>query len=674
MAYSIPYTDETNNGTITVVDNTLNEQTSLKIPGRNYSGYAPAIAENFLHLLENFASATEPPRPTEGQLWYDSTPGAEQLKVYDGTNWVPAGNLNKAPNQPDVAQAQTGDLWVDTDNQQLYLNSGSGWVLVGPNFSDGLATGASPTNVLGTDNVERSIILVEVRAQPVAVISSEEFTPKTVIPGFTTIKPGVNLSSRNIAGTGTPKFVGTSEKAEGLIVNNETIQAGNFLRGDTTSTTLFPINVQNNTGILFGTDAALNIGVEGQAGIIQHQIEGSNIDVRVRSGGTSRTVLRVDSSQRLGINNEAPDEALDVVGNIQTNSNIFVNGVTQSNTLGTGAVVTKGGVGIAKNLNVGGNANFNNLATFANIIPDGNNTRNFGSPNAKWQNAYATTFIGNLTGNVNGTVSGIAGSADKLTSATTFRLTGDLTAPDVVFDGQTGGTTKLFDAELSNAVISGKDEVADTNTDDEILINRTSGTTGLFKVTRRTLLDAVPTNPPGVVLPYAGTTAPAGWLLCDGTEYRISEYSILFDVIQYEFGARPTVTSGFFKVPDFRGRLPLGADNMGGTDANTVQAGYAEGIGLTGGSETQTIDTSNLPEHEHDLRGNQGDQFYAIRDVAGVPRDPEAIQYDAPSDTGNGQALPKSGGVISDTSLGQPLNTMNPTLTMNYIIYTGREI
>jgi len=280
-------------------------------------------------------------------------------------------------------------------------------------------------------------------------------------------------------------------------------------------------------------------------------------------------------------------------------------------------------------------------------------------------------------------VSGIAGSADKLTSATTFRLTGDLTAPDVVFDGQTGGSTKLFDAELSNAVISGKDEVADTNTDDEILLNRTSGTTGLFKVTRRTLLDAVPTNPPGVVLPYAGTTAPAGWLLCDGTEYRISEYSILFDVIQYEFGARPTVTSGFFKVPDFRGRLPLGADNMGGTDANTVQAGYAEGIGLTGGSETQTIDTSNLPEHEHDLRGDQGDQFYAIRDVAGVPRDPEAIQYDAPSDTGNGQALPKSGGVISDTSLGQPLsdtslgqplNTMNPTLTMNYIIYTGRVV
>lgn len=674
MPYSVPYTDQQNNGTITVVDNTLNQQTSLKIPGQNFSGYAPAIAENFLHLLENFASATEPSRPTEGQLWYNSTPGQEQLKVYDGTNWVPAGGLNKAPNQPDVAAAQIGDIWVDTDNQQLYLNSGSGWVLVGPNFSDGLATGASPTTVLGTDNEEYTIVLVEVRARPVAIIASSSFTPKTVIPGFTIIRPGVNLSNRDITGDGSPKFIGTSERAEGLIVNNETIEAGNFLRGDTTSTTLFPINVQNNTGILIGTDAALSVGVEGQAGIIQHQIEGSNIDVRVRSGGTSRTVLRVDSSQRIGINNEAPDESLDVIGSIKTDSKIIADGTDQSTTINEGAITTRGGAGIAKNLNVGGNSTFANLSTFANIVPDGNNTRNFGTPNAKWQTAYATTFVGNLTGNVNGTVSGISGSANKLTSATTFKLSGDITAPDLVFDGQTGGTTKVFDASLSNAVISSKDEVTSTNTDDEILINRPSGTTGLFKISRRTLLDAVPTNPPGVVLPYAGPTAPPGWLLCDGEEYRISEYSELFEVIQYAFGARPTVTSGFFKVPDFRGRLPLGADNMGGTDANNVTAGYAEDVGLTGGSETQAIATENLPEHEHDLRGDQGDQFYAIRDVAGAPRDNEAIQYDAPSDTGNGQALPKSGGIITDTTLGQPLNTMNPTLTMNYIIYTGRTI
>ena len=57
------------------------------MPGRNTTAYGSAIAENFLHLLENFASATEPSIPAEGQLWYDPI-RVEQLKVYDGTNWV----------------------------------------------------------------------------------------------------------------------------------------------------------------------------------------------------------------------------------------------------------------------------------------------------------------------------------------------------------------------------------------------------------------------------------------------------------------------------------------------------------------------------------------------------------------------------------------------------------
>lgn len=126
MAYTIAYTDQANKGTITVEDNSLNTETSLSLPGRNTTAYGTAIATNFLHLLENFASATEPSTPVEGQLWYDSTPGVEQLKVFDGTNWVASGGLKKANSEPDAAQSLIGDLWVDTDNQQLYLFSGSG--------------------------------------------------------------------------------------------------------------------------------------------------------------------------------------------------------------------------------------------------------------------------------------------------------------------------------------------------------------------------------------------------------------------------------------------------------------------------------------------------------------------------------------------------------------------
>ncbi len=675
MPYTIPYSDEANNGTITVVDNTIDQSTSIKFPGKNVTSYGNAIAENFLHILENFASSTQPARATEGQLWYDTTPETEQLKVYDGTVWVPAGGLNKSPSAPDVAFSQTGDLWVDTDNQQLYLNSGSGWVLVGPTFSDGLATGASPLTITGIDNQDYTVLQVEVEAQPVAIISADSFTPKVVIPGYTVIRPGVNLSTTDFLGDGTtPKFYGIAEKAESLIVNNTPVAAGNFLRSDVSSTTLFPINVQANTGLIIGTDAALNIGVDGQAGVIRHQIEGSNIDLQVKSNGLTKTVLRVDSTQRIGINNLSPDEALDVVGNIQTDSDLFVNGTTQSSTTNTGSVIIKGGVGIAKDVNIGGDTQVLGVTTLGPTIPDGNNTRDIGSPTSKWRNVYSTSFVGNLTGNVNGTVSGIAGSANKLTSASSFRISGDVSSDtDIVFDGQTGGSLKIFNTTISNQIVSGKDETFESQNDDEFLVNRTTGNTGLYKISRRNLLSAVPINPPGVLMPYAGTVIPLGWLLCDGSEIRISEYGSLYETIGFNFGARTSVTPGFFKIPDLRGRLPLGADNMGGNPAGTVTANYATGVGQVGGSEFEDIAVENLPEHKHDMRGDSGDQYYALRDVSGTPNDNEAIVYDAPNASGNGQALPNSGGILTSAeSLGVPLNIMNPTLTLNYIIWTGR--
>lgn len=672
MAYTIAYTDQANKGTITVEDNTINTETSLGLPGRNTTAYGTTIATNFLHLLENFASATQPSTPVEGQLWYDSTPGIEQLKVYDGTNWVASGGLKKASTAPEAGQSLIGDLWVDTDNQQLYLFSGSGWVLVGPNFSDGLVTGATPITVIGTDDENYNVLQIEVDAKPVALITSQNFTPKTVIPGFSTLQPGINLSANNITGDGAPKFYGTAEKAEGLIVSGNTVAAGNFLRGDVTSTTAFPLNVQNNSGINFGINAEMNIGVAGNAGVFQHNIAGSSMDFKVKNDGILKNVLRLDSDLKVGINNVAPDQELDVTGNIQASGFIRSTSTTESSDFSTGSIRTLGGLGVAKAVNIGGTLKVTGTTTTTNIQPDQNNTRNLGSTSAKFANMYATTFIGNLTGNVSGTVSGRAGSADRLTSATTFRFSGDVTADDIVFDGQTGGTLKVFNTELSNEIVSGKDVVLSSQADDEFLINRTTGSTGLKKISRQNLFSAIEgIVPVGTVVPFAGTAAPIGWLLCDGSEVLISVYGELHDVIGTTYKASPT--SGYFALPDLRGRMILGPDNMGGTSANVTTATAADVVGAKSGNEKITVTTENLPEHEHDMRGDSGDQYYAIRDVSGTPNDNEAIIYDSPTGTGAGQAYPSSGGVLLDTgeTLGNPLEIMNPYLTMNFIIYHG---
>jgi microcystin-dependent protein/cytoskeletal protein CcmA (bactofilin family) len=671
MAYTVNFTDVVGKGSLTVDDGTVNQQTSLPLPGRNTTSYGTIIAENFLHLLENFANNSAPVNPVEGQLWYDTTVGVDQLKVYDGTNFVAAGGLKKAPTQPLAGQSVVGDLWVDTDNQQLYLFTGSGWVLVGPEFSQGLSTGTKPYTITGTDNLEYTVVLIEVEAKPVAIISTKSFTPKASITGFSNILPGFNLSSADIEGSGVGKFYGTSQKAESLIAANSEVVAGsNFLRKDKANIADFSLKINNNAGLDVGNTAVFNLGVESQAAVFSHRTSGANIDFRVNDAGTTKTVLRLDSNTNVGINNLAPSEALEVTGNIKTSGELYVDAVTDSVSVSTGALIVKGGVGIAKQLRVGDTATFEDDITVRNIVTVNNNTYDIGTVSNKFLNVYANSFVGNLVGNVSGTVSGAAGTSNKLTSQTTFQMSGDVSAPSFTFDGQTGGTVKTFATSISNGFIASKTATGTSQNSDEFILNRVSGTTGVFKISRDNLFDAIAKIPTGMITPFGGSSAPTHWLLCDGTEYVIGTYPELYAVIGSSFG---TATAGYFRTPDLRGRMPLGKDNMGGTSANRVTATAADSVGGFGGDESKVIPVTNLPDHEHDLQGAAGAQYYAVRDVPGIGAgEVTAITYDAPTGSGQGSALPSSGGILSG-SLGNAQDVMNPFTTVNYIIYTGQS-
>lgn len=66
--------------------------------------------------------------------------------------------------------------------------------------------------------------------------------------------------------------------------------------------------------------------------------------------------------------------------------------------------------------------------------------------------------------------------------------------------------------------------------------------------------------PAGIVLPYAGTTAPTGWLMCDGSSLSRTSFPRLFDAINVYHGSNSGST---FNLPDYRGRFLRGTDNMG---------------------------------------------------------------------------------------------------------------
>ena len=690
MAYTINYAD-TNKGTISIEDSTINQSTSLDIPGRNTTSYGSVIANSFLNLLENFANTSAPRNPIQGQLWYDSSTGVNTLKLYDGTGWINASGLKKGNTAPTVSSALTGDLWSDTDNNQLYIFTGSGWTLVGPEYSDGLLTGSKPVVVTGKDEINYTILQVEVAGSPVAIYSTKSFQPKTTIVGFTTINPGINLSSIDIGGAGVGKFYGTSEKAENLLIGGTSISATKFLRSDVTSTSDEQIIVSNNKGIQVGQDAIVTLDVQGTSGVVTNLTSGAPIDFKVNNLGTQKNVIRIDSTEKVGINTLSPAEALDVSGSIQASNNLIIQGTTDSTSIGTGAVKISGGVGIAKKLYVGTDLNVAGTGTTGTIVPLATQTYNLGTADKRWASVNSVEFRGNLIGNVTGTVTGGSANANKLTSSSTFELTGDVSSNQITFDGQTGGTTKVFTTAISNTFIANKTLVTTPNTDDEIIINRISGdSTGVFKISQQSLVSSVPVIPIGTIVPFGGVNIPAGWLLCDGREVKISDYLSLYNTVLYQFKDQSQVTSGQFGLPDFRGRFPLGADNLGGTSANRVTDVNADTVGLGSGVESRAIDVRNLPEHEHDLRSPKGAQFYVILDDSGTPQDADTIPYDAPTGTNAGQARTSSGGVLNRrniqyneqtgletyeifdiSELGTPFNVMNPFLTVKYIIYSG---
>jgi microcystin-dependent protein len=673
MAYTISFTDAVNKGTITIEDNTVNNETSVNFPGKNTTSYGTVIAENFLHILENFANSTAPLRPIEGQLWFDTTAGVNQLKVYDGANWVASGGLKKAINQPSASESISGDLWVDTNAQQLYLFTGSGWVLIGPQYSEGLTTGATPVTVSGTDDLTYSIIQLEVDAKVVAIIAKDSFTPKITIPGFSQLNPGMNISSTNF-GDSINKVYGISEKAEALVVGNTTVAAGNFLRSDTTSLTDFPIKIKTDDGLEVGAAGTFKMFVENQAGVIQLGTLDEEIDFRLNNQGSVSTVMRISSQRQVGINKTNPTEALDVTGNILSSGTIVSNSTSPSINIGSGAIVSKGGLGVALSANVGGAGTFGGDITAHNIIPTDNLTYNIGSTSKRYNTVYANQIQAGsvVTSSITGNAS-TATTANKLAQASTFRMTGDVTATDFSFIGNEG-TPRTFNTSISNTFISNQTLTTTSNVSDEIIINRTAGTTGIFKTTVGAITNSIPTPPVGSIMAYAGASAPSDWLFCDGAEIQRSVYNTLFQVIGTQYGTPSN--SSVFKLPDLRGRFALGKDNMsnpglGQGSADRVTSPTADALGLGAGNEKKTITKENLPEHEHSLRANNGDQFFASRNIAGASTDSEVTTTSGPdlANANGAQQLPNSGGI--DGTIGQAMDVMNPYLTLNYIIYTG---
>jgi microcystin-dependent protein len=154
------------------------------------------------------------------------------------------------------------------------------------------------------------------------------------------------------------------------------------------------------------------------------------------------------------------------------------------------------------------------------------------------------------------------------------------------------------------------------------------------------------TDLPGVIKAYAGPTAPAGYLLCDGTAVSRTTYAALFAVCGTAFGAGNGSTT--FNLPDLRGRVPAGVDGA----AQRLSANDA--LGNSGGTEKHTLAIAEMPNHFIYNNGvpilNTGIGALA----AGTDRFPKVA----------------SPGGFSETTTTTAFNVTQPYQVVNYIVKT----
>ena len=184
---------------------------------------------------------------------------------------------------------------------------------------------------------------------------------------------------------------------------------------------------------------------------------------------------------------------------------------------------------------------------------------------------------------------------------------------------------------------------------------------------------ALDSMPAGAVIDFAGSTAPPGFLLCGGQAVSRATYAVLFAAIGTTYGVGDGVTT--FNVPDLRGRVSAGRDDMVSAASRITTGGQAgingTTLGAAGGAQDNTLDQSRMPVHAHGY-SDPGHVHYFLQG------DTTPASYTSRAGNGDGNnnfyTSTTSSGVgitIGNAGAGGAHNNVQPTIILNKIISTG---
>jgi hypothetical protein len=296
----MPYSINKYDGTLVAVveDGTVDNSLDIKLIGRNYAGYGEVQNENIVHLLENFASTSEPPKKITGQIWFDSA--SKKLKFYDGVKFRTTGGAEIGATQP--SGLTTGDFWYNTNTNQLFAWAGSEFVLVGPQaVQNAQTTELRSTSVLDVDSTSRPVIEGVVNGKIIFIISNTEFTlstnPDNTVNGFTVVKKGLTLVDTGTDGVTTSdyRYWGTASNAAKLngLSSSDFVQASNSSFSNLVRFL--------DPGFTVGNNDDLKVYIDNSAPVIKNQTADTPIifktTVNTQNGNTvERTPLKIQGT------------------------------------------------------------------------------------------------------------------------------------------------------------------------------------------------------------------------------------------------------------------------------------------------------------------------------------------------------------------------------------------
>ena len=310
-----------------LIDGVLDTTTTdLALIGQNYKNFGEALNENFVKLLENFASTAAPKNALLGQLWYDIAQG--RLLVYNGETFVTAnGNVVGEV----ASNSDTGDIFIDTSVDQLKFYNGETFVTVGPNYTKLQGkTGIEAVTMIDTVGVPKTVAAHYTNGVLIGITSRTEFTPNAAsnispYPVNTPIKIGFNpADTTNFRFRGTADATSILKGADGNdyapnnFVRNNQRDSSNNLVDQNIESGLF---VKGNSGLSIGYQDAKygTLKVDTNTNNTVLDVERLNFDfaIRVLEGTSKIDAIFIDSSEkRVGIFNSAPTSTLDVTGTV----------------------------------------------------------------------------------------------------------------------------------------------------------------------------------------------------------------------------------------------------------------------------------------------------------------------------------------------------------------------